>query len=161
MLLVFLCGLCALLGCAHEPRQLVSPQSPAPHKRFVVIRDYNTTWHALLRAISKMQGQQIKSSHKKTGTLVLQPVTAMIEPYCDCGRLGKRALTGKVRRETVVKAQANAPQETIVEISSVYVTAYNWKDSYGEAVRKETIECISNGQFEQELYRGLIRHLSP
>lgn len=158
VLLVFLCG---LLCCAHEPVQLVSPQIPPPNKRFVVIRDYSTTCNALLRAISKTKGQKVESFHKKTGTLVLEPVTATIEPYCDCGRLGKRALTGEARRKTMVKVRATAPQETLVEISCSYVTGYDWKDRYGEVVRKETIPCISNGRFEQELYHGLIRHLSP
>jgi len=158
---VLLGFLCSLLCCAHEPVQLVPPEIPLPNKRFVVVRDYGTTWNALLRAVDTMKGQQVKSFHKETGTLVLEPVTVMIEPYCDCGRLGKSTLRGQVRREGVVEVKANAPQETLVEISCRYVTVYNWKDRYGNVMRKETIPCISNGRFEQELYHGLIGYMSP
>jgi hypothetical protein len=157
-LLVFLCG---LLSCAHEPVHLVPPQTPLPNKRFVVVRDYGTTWNALVRALDNMKGEQIKSFHKGTGTFVLEPVTVMIEPYCDCGRLGKSALKGQVRRQSVVEVKENAPQETVVEISCRYVTIYNWKDRHGKVMRKETIPCISNGRFEQELYDGLIGYMSP
>jgi hypothetical protein len=157
-LLVFLCS---LLSCAHEPVQLVPPQIPLPNKRFVVVRDYGTIWNALVRALDNMKGEQIKSFHKETGTFVLEPVTVMIEPYCDCGRLGKSALKGQVRRQSLVEVKANAPQETVVEISCSYVTVYNWKGRHGKVMRKETIPCISNGRFEQALYHGLIRHISP
>ena len=108
-----------------------------------------------------MKSEQIKSSHKETGTLVLEPVTVMIKPYCDCGSLGKSPLKGQVRRQSVVEVKANAPQETLVEISCSYVTVYNWKDRYGKVMRKETIPCISNGRFEQTVYHGLIRYISP
>ena len=157
-LLVFLCG---LLSCAHEPVQLVPPQTPLPNTRFVVVRDYGTTWNALVRALDNMEGEQIKSFHKGTGAIVLEPVTVMIEPYCDCGRLGNSALEGQVRRQSVVEIKAGAPQETLVEISCSYVTVYNWKDRYGKVMRQETIPCISNGRFEQQLYHGLIRYMSP
>ncbi len=153
--------LCSLLSCAHEPVQLVPPQIPLPNKCFVVVRDYGTTWNALLRALDNMKGEQIKSFHKETGTFVLEPVTVMIEPYCDCGSLGESALKGQVRRLSVVEVKANAPQETLVEISCSYVTVYNWKDRYGKGMRKETIPCISNGRFEQQLYHGLMRYMSP
>ena len=153
--------LCSLLCCAHEPVQLVPPQIPLPNKRFVVVRDYGTTWNALLRALDNMKGEQIKSFHKETGAVVLEPVTVMIEPYCDCGRLGKSALKGQVRRQSVVEVKENAPQETVVEISCRYVTIYNWKDRHGKVMRKETIPCISNGRFEQALYHDLMRYVSP
>ena len=158
---VLLVLVCSLLCCAHEPVQLVPPQIPLPNKCFLVVRDYGTTWNALLRALDNMKGEQIKSYHKETGTFVLEPVTVMIEPYCDCGRLGKSALEGQVRRQSVVEIKAGAPQETLVEISCSYVTVYNWKDRYGKVMRKETIPCISNGRFEQTVYHGLIRYISP
>jgi len=158
---VLLLFLCSLLCCAHEPVQLVPPSTPLPNKRFVVVRDYNTTWNALLRAVDDMKTAHVESFHKKTGTLVLEPVTVMMEAYCDCGSLGRNPLKGQVRRQSVIKVKANAPQETFLDISCTYMTVYHWKDRHGKVMRKETIPCISNGRFEQELYHGLIRYMSP
>jgi hypothetical protein len=157
-LLVFFCG---LLSCAHETVQLVPPEIPLPNKRFVVQRDYGTTWNALLRALDHMKAERIKSLRKENGGLVLEPVTVMIEPYCDCGSLGQSPLKGRVRRQSVIEVKANAPQETLVEISSSYATVYKWKDRHGKVLRKETIPCISNGRFEQALYHDLMRYMSP
>lgn len=157
----FLVFLCSLIGCAHEPLRLVPPQTPPPKKSFAVIRDYNTTWNALLRAVDEMGGPPVKSYRRESGTVVLEPVSVRIEQYCDCGKLGDIPLTGGAQRKGVVNLKTGAPQETLVEISCDYSTTHTWKDIYGKVARTETIPCISNGRFEQEFYQSLIRYLSP
>jgi len=127
----------------------------------VVVRDYHTTWNALLRAIDDMKGEHVKSSHKEAGTLVLAPVTVTMAAYCDCGSLGRAPLTGRVRRQCVIKVKASAPQETFLDISCTYKTVYHWKDRHGKVMRRETIPCVSNGAFEKALTGRLTRYLSP
>lgn len=158
---LLLIPLCLSLACAHDLTRLVPPETHPPHMTFTVMRNYNTTWNAMLRAIANLLGHQVQSSLKKTGAIVLEPVTVMVEDYCDCGKIGEMPLTGPVKRETTIKLKSKAPQKTLVEISCKYTTPYTWKDIYGKAVRTTTITCTSNGRFEQDLYRRLIRYIYP
>lgn len=126
-----------------------------------MVRDYPTTWNALLRALDGMKGEHVKSLHKAAGTLVLAPVTVPMAGYCDCGSLGRDPLRGRVRRQSVIKVKASAPRETFLDISCTYETVYHWKDRHGRVLRRETIPCISNGAFEKALYGRVTRYLSP
>jgi len=92
---------------------------------------------------------------------VIEPVTVLIEDYCDCGKIGESPLTGPAKRETTIRLTSKGPQKTLVETSCKYTTTYTWKDIYGKAMRTEAIACASNGRFEQEVYRRLIRYIYP
>jgi hypothetical protein len=131
-----------------------------PEKGFTVMRDVDTTWNALLRALDSM-GQTVPPHKRNAGKVVLEPTTVRLEAYCDCGRLGKVPLTGKVRRDTLIRLRKKAPHETMVEIICSYSTKHKWKDIYGRVVRTEAIMCVSNGEFERRLHNIVTSHLSP
>jgi hypothetical protein len=125
---------------------------------FTIERDYKTTWNATIRAVMDLPGHTIQSSVKRKGTIVVEPVTVDIEGYCDCGNIGEDRLTGPATRTTTIRLKQKTPPQTLVEISCKYSTVYTWKDVYGKAVRKATIECASSGRFERELYRSVMRY---
>ncbi|NVL90308.1 MAG: hypothetical protein HWN69_04835 [Desulfobacterales bacterium] len=157
---LLLIPLCVCLACAQHLTRIVPPETHPPHMTFTVLRDYNTTWNAMVHTVTGLPGHTIRSSQKKTGTIVVEPVTVVIKDYCDCGKIGETPLKGLAKRRTKIKLKPKAPQKTVVEISCKYTTTYTWKNIYGKSVRNEIIKCTSNGRFEQGLYQRLIRYLN-
>jgi len=153
--------LCVSLACTHRMTRLVPAETHPPRTSFTILRDYNTTWNALIRTVADLPGHIVRSSQEKTGTIVLEPVTVVIEDYCDCGKIGEIPLTGPAKRETTIRLKPKGPQKTLMETSCKYATIYTWKNIYGKAMRTEAITCASNGHFEQELHRRLIRYIYP
>jgi len=158
---LLLTSLCVCLACAQQLTRIVPPDTHPPRITFTILRNYNTTWNAMIHTVAGLPNHTIRSSQKKTGTIVVEPVTVMIEDYCDCGRIGETPLKGPAKRRTKIKLKAKAPQKTLVEISCKYTTIYTWKNIYGKSVRDEIVKCTSNGRFEQELYRRLVHYIHP
>ena len=149
-------GLC--LACTREVTNLEPPVTHTPRMTFTIERDYNTTWNAVIRAVTDFPGQTIQSSAKKKGTIIVAPVTVRTAGYCDCGNVGKDRLIGPAARTTTIRLKRKSSPQTHVEISSKYSTVYTWKDVYGKVVRTSNIECASSGRFERELHRGVMRY---
>jgi hypothetical protein len=161
LLLLFLF---VLLGCTvsgKEPIRLISPDIAPPDNEFVVMRDFQTSWNALLRALDGGQERTIQSKNKRTGNVTLTGATVLLEANCDCGKLGDAVLTGYGHRHTHIRLETRAPQETLLIIDCDYSTIRAWRDIHGKVVRRENIPCISNGRFEQELYQRVLGFMSP
>ena len=141
--------------------QLVPPKLSPPNKDFVVVRDVLTTWNASIRALDGKKGRAIKTKNKKRGIIVLEPVSVILDEWCDCGMLGERPLRGMGVRNTTIRMQARAPKETLVVISCHYSRKHTWKDAEGRIVREEQLPCISNGKYELELYGRVIGYMGP
>lgn len=156
---LLLTPLCLCLACAQHLTRLDPPKTHPPRMTFAILRDYNTTCNAMVRAVADLPGHIIQLSQERTGAIVVEPVTVEIEGNCDCGRIGGVPLAGPAKRQTTIKVRPKAPQKTLVEISCKYTISYTWNDIYGKAVRTRTITCTSNGRFEQKLHRGLTRYL--
>jgi len=155
--------LVAFFACTaqHQPIQLVSPQISSPNNAFIVVRDLDTTWNALARALDGSKERTVQKKDKKTGKITLKPVSVSLEANCDCGSLGDIPLRGKAWRHTVVGLNKRAPQETLLKIVCDYSTIHQWKGLDGKVVRKENIPCISNGRFERELHQRILSFMSP
>lgn len=160
-IVLLLISLSLCLACARKVTNLQSPVTHAPQMTFTIERDYKTTWNAVMRAVMDLPGHTIQSSVKRRGTIVVEPVTVMIEGYCDCGNIGDEGLTGPATRITTIRLKQKSPPQTHVEISCKYSTVYTWRDVYGKVVRTSTIECASSGRFERELYQSVIRYTQP
>ena len=153
-----------LLGCTltpKEPIRFVSPGISPPDNEFVVMRDFETSWNALVRALDGSKERAIQSKNKRTGRVTLKRATVLLEANCDCGKLGDVVLTGSGYRHTRIRFERRAPQETLLIIDCDYSTIRAWKDIHGKVVRRENIPCISNGRFEQELYQRVLGFMSP
>lgn len=161
---LFLLFLFGLLGCTHTPKQpirLVSPGISPPNNEFVIMRDFQTSWNALARALDGTKERTIQSKNKRTGIVTLKPATVVLIANCDCGKLGNVALTGSGLRHTRIRFETRAPQETLLIIDCDYSTTHEWKDIHGKVIRRENIPCISNGRFERELYQRVLDFMSP
>jgi len=155
--------LLAFLGCTAQqhPIQLISPQIFSPNNAFVVIRDINTTWNALARALDGSKDRTVEKENKRAKSITLKPASVVLEDNCDCGGLGDIPLTGTALRRTFVRLQKRAPQETVLKIDCEYSTIHDWKGLDGKAVRAENIPCVSNGRFERELHQRVLGYMSP
>jgi len=149
------------LGCTYPAIQLFPPEIDLPETSYPVLSNYNTTWHALKRAILKEHIHKIRYANMKRGIIVLKEETVPIQNNCDCGRIGNTPLTGSVRRKITIRLKRKAPQLTVVKIECTYTTTYTWKDIYNQNVRIQTIPCISLGNFESNLYQNLMKYLTP
>ena len=161
MVSVFLLGFLGCVDAQHQPIQLGSPGISPPKKEFIVMRNFQTSWNALVRALDGSPERTIKRQNKKTGTITLQPATIMVQANCDCGKLGDVSLTGSGHRYTRIRLEKQAPQETLLIIHCDYSTTHYWKDIHGKVVRRERITCVSNGRFERELYQRVLGFMSP
>ncbi len=150
----------SVCGCFYQPTQFVPPRIPLPDKDFLVIRDIETTWNALLRALEEDNGARISSQDRRRRKIVIKPTTAKLRTYCDCGKLGQIPLSGKAHRTTVITLKQIAPQETVVRISSSYSTIHKWRNADGRVIKEETIPCVSNGLFERQLHKMILSYLS-
>jgi hypothetical protein len=160
-LLLLGCLFFCFSGCTETLTRLVPPHLHEPNGEFVVIRDYDTTWNALIRALDEKMGLQVTRKDKNTGTIVLAPVSVDTRAFCDCGKIGEVPIQGKGVRKTVIRIHEQAPRESLMVVSTKYSTVYHWKNVEGNAVRKETIPCVSNGKYELEIYAGVISYLGP
>jgi len=151
-----LCG-----GCTYPAIQLSPPEVDFPQTSYYILRDYNTTWNALKRAILGLHTRKIRYINTKKGIILLDEETVPIQTNCDCGKIGDTPLTGSVKRKTTITLKKKGPQLTIVEIKCTYSTKYTWRDIYNRKVRTQTIPCVSSGRFESTLYCSLIKHLNP
>jgi len=158
-IVLLLISLSLCLACARKVTNLDSPVTHSPQMAFTIERDYKTTWNAMIRAVTDIPGHTIQSSLKKKGTIVVEPVTVVIEGYCDCGSIGEERLAGPATRITTIRLKQKSPPQTHVEISCKYSTVYTWKDIYGKVARTSHIECASSGRFERELHQSVMRYV--
>ena len=156
-LLLFI-ALSFCLACARKVNNLQSPVTHIPHMIFTIERDYNTTWNAVMRAVTDLPGHAVQSSTKRKGTIVVAPVTVTTAGYCDCGSIGEDRLTGPATRTTTIRLKQKSPPQTQMEISCKYSIVYTWKDVYGNVVRTSNIACASTGRFERELHQSVMRY---
>ena len=116
-ILLLLISLSLCLACSIKVTNLESPVTHSPHMTFTIERDYKTTWNATIRAVTDLPGHTIRSSIKKKGTIVVEPVTVKTEGYCDCGNIGEDRLAGPATRTTTIRLKQKLPPQTLVEIS--------------------------------------------
>lgn len=160
--LFYLLVLCLSSGCGRpQPTRFIPPRTPLPDTAYTLTRDIATTWNALLRVLEDHQAAKIASKDAGKRKVVLAREAVDLLTYCDCGRMGKALLSGKAYREGVITLKRTAPQETMVRVRMDYWTKYRWKNARGEVVRTETIPCVSNGRFENRLYRRVRSYLAP
>ncbi len=164
MRIFFVCvvSLCLLgaVACSSKPVRLIPPSGPSPQTVFIFERDLPTVWNALVRATDQMPQAEIWSKSLEEGKITLRDATVQVMGNCRCGHLGENTLTGTATRLTTISVDSEAPQLTRIRIQAAYHLPFAWQNVYGRTVNEQTIECISSGRFEQDLYERTLGYLA-
>lgn len=146
-------------GCAPPPVQMTGPSIAPPKTVFLIERDYKTVWNALARALEQMPEAEIWSSTIEEGKITLRDATVSMAAHCDCGSVGPNPLSGTVSRMTTISVGREAPQLTRIRIQCIYTTPFAWDNVYGGRSKARTLECVSTGAFEKDLFERTMQFL--
>ena len=124
-------------------------------------RDYKTTWNALIRALGQMPDADVWYKAIEEGKITLRDSEVPVYGNCQCGTVGDNPLRGLAVRATSIDVGQEAPQITRIRIRCSYTLPFSWPNIYGRSAMQQSIECVSTGRFEQDLFERTAKFLYP
>lgn len=150
---LLLVALMAFWGCS---RPFVSALAPPPY-RDQVPASFDTTWHALVRALAA-ENVAIRVLAKDSGVVASDDFPSPIGLYADCGRLGDVPLEGEALVAFTVFLRPNGKEASDIQVNSKMSTRRYRRGDSGGFRSKPVYPCVSTGRWEADLMDAL-RHL--